>query len=85
MDERDLQRLGQRAREERVESVDVRGRVLAELARARRPEPPDRALLAFAAASLAAAAAMTIFALPVFQALEEPLAGLFAGAGIGPR
>ncbi|HEX5011373.1 MAG TPA: hypothetical protein VFY71_13345 [Planctomycetota bacterium] len=85
MHERDLQRLAQRAREERVEGVDVRGRVLAELARARRPAPPDRALLAFAAASLAAAAAMAIFALPVFQALEEPLAGLFAGVGIGPR
>ena len=85
MDGKDLERLSRRAREERVESVDVRGRVLAALAQPRRAASPDRTLLAFAAASLAAAAAMAIIALPVFEALEEPLAGLFAGAGLGPR
>jgi len=82
MDE-DLQRLGQRARDEHVESVDVRGRVQAALARPR-PAATDRTLLACAAASLAAATAMAIIALPVFQVLEEPLAGLFTGAGLGP-
>jgi hypothetical protein len=79
----ELRSLGQRARDERVESVDVRGRVQAALARPR-PAAADRTLLACAAASLAAATAMAIVALPVFRALEEPLAGLFTGAGLGP-
>ena len=82
--DRELEQLGQRARDERVESVDVRARVLAQLARPRRAAAADRMLVACAAASLAAATAMAIVALPVFQALEEPLAGLFTGAGLGP-
>ncbi len=76
MDRDELAALARRARDDHPAPMDVRGRVLAALPR--RPAPADRTLLACAAGSLAAAVVMAAFALPAWQSLDEPFAGLFA-------
>lgn len=72
------------ARAEHPAPLDVRGRVLAALAR-RRAAPRDRTLVLFAAGSLAAAALVTLAVLPELTALQDPLAGMFSALDGLPR
>jgi len=79
-----FEQLAASARADQPAPLDVRGGVLAALAR-RRAAPRDRTLALCAVASLAAAAAVTLAVLPELSALQDPLAGLFSALDGVPR
>jgi hypothetical protein len=79
-----FEQLAASARADHPAPLDVRTGVLAALAR-RRAAPRDRTLVLCAAASLAAAALVTLAVLPELSALQDPLAGMFSALDGVPR
>jgi hypothetical protein len=78
-----VDRLAVRARQERIPSVDTAGQVLL---RIQQHQPRAVRPLAFVAAgSLALAAGIAVFIVPLIQSITDPLAAVFqVGAGMLP-
>jgi hypothetical protein len=74
----DFERLARAARCERVPRVNVTKQVLARIRRSGYPVARvDSPVLLFAGAALAAAALVAIWALPAWDAVDDPLVALF--------
>lgn len=74
----DFERLAHLARRERAPRVNVTGQVMAAIHRSRfRVARVDSPALVFAGVALAAAALVAIWAVPAWEAVQDPLVALF--------